>query len=154
MSTGGGKRGRPSNRRAVTHHLRRLADEVHDVRGVAEDGTVVSVTRAEALAEMLWIRALGGRLTVLVEETDDATNERRIVEREVAYVPEEWAIKVVLERNEGRVEDAPAEQTERTTAAERVDRLRKARINSYADGLDDGGGPDVDTEGDDGDGDG
>ena len=104
--------------RALTNELKKLAGHVVNV---LPDGT--QVTRAEALAELIWKYALGW-----VEETRDEHGNRRKVE----HPPVAWAMQYVFERSEGKAPVANAEASTGMRAADRVRELARDRINSMA----------------------
>jgi len=106
------------NSRQLTKHLRELAAEAHDWS--EEDGVI---TKGEALAKLLWKKALGYK-----EKTvDDEGNEK-----EVYHPPASWAIQLVYDRMEGKTPQAITEDDTRISAADRVRDLAKARLNSLA----------------------
>jgi hypothetical protein len=82
-----------------------------------------TLTKAQVLARLIWKRALG----YTEVECDKKTNEMR----EVKHPPEVWAIQLVYERLEGKVQQAaPPESSDRPTAAQRVSMLSAERINN------------------------
>lgn len=103
------------NSRELTNHLRELAAEAHDM---LEEGTVI--TRGEALARLLWQKALG-----YVERKIDDEG----VAKEVVHEPASWAIQMVYERMEGRTPQSLTEDATKIKAADRVSELAKTRIN-------------------------
>lgn len=111
--------GRPKkyNSKQLTDHLRQLAAEAHDW---SEDG---AITKGEALARLLWQKALGS----VEKQLDDEGKEKEIVHK-----PESWAIQLVYERMEGRTPQALDEDPHKVTAADRVRDLAKKRANSLA----------------------
>lgn len=110
------------NSRELTNHLRELAAEVHDWI-MEEDGEGKVITKGEALANLLWERALGYDEVKI----DDEGNEKRI-----RHEPAQWAIQLVYERLEGRAPQAVTEDETRRKAKDRVDELAKQRINALA----------------------
>ena len=82
------KRARYSTRK-LTEHLRELAAEAESIN---DEGGVI--TKGEALARMLWAKALG------YEETDPKTG---VIE---AHKPAAWAIQLLWDRMEGRTPQA------------------------------------------------
>ena len=101
--------------REITNHLKRLAVEVETI---TPDGD--PVTRAEALALLLWKKALG--------HTETKQNEKGELE-EVKHPSEAWAITVVMERLEGKVPAVTLEEAAQHSAATKVSELAKSRIN-------------------------
>ncbi len=101
----------------LTKHLRLLAMEAE---GLSPDGD--TETKAQALARLIWKRALG--------YTDIRRTEKGTVE--VNCPPEVWAIQLVYERLEGKVANTAPEESGKLSAAERVSDLSKARINGLS----------------------
>jgi hypothetical protein len=106
------------NTKDLTNHLRQLAAEAHDW---SEDDGVI--TRGEALARLLWRKALGYTETKINDEG---------AEVEVVHEPAAWAMQMVYERMEGKTPQAITEDEARITAAERVRELAASRLNSLA----------------------
>jgi hypothetical protein len=105
----------------LTKHLRTLAMEAHDL---TESGEVQ--TRAEALAKLIWLKALGYKK---MEYRGEASNRILV---EVEHPPESWCIQLIYERLEGKVPQAAVDDAGKTTAAERVSDLARTRINTLA----------------------
>jgi len=112
--------GRPKkyNSRELTNHVRQLAAEAHDWSEA--DGVI---TKGEALARLLWRKALG-----YTEETVTDEGERK----EVFHKPESWAIQLLYDRMEGKTPQAVPEDEDRIKAADRVRELAAGRLNSLA----------------------
>lgn len=112
--------GRPKrySSKELTNHLREMAAEAHDM---LDDGSML--TRGEALALLLWRKALG----YTEKRVDDEGKET-----EVYHEPASWAIQLVYERMEGRTPQAITEDEQRIKAADRVRDLAKSRLNSLA----------------------
>lgn len=109
---------RKFNSRELTDHLRRLA--------AGQEGHVVDgelVTRGEALAHLLWKKALGYKETV----KDDYGREQIVEHR-----PEAWAIQLVYDRMEGRTPQAEVADDGKVNVAERVRDMAKSRLNEFA----------------------
>lgn len=106
------------NSKELTNHLRTLAAEAHTI---ADDGTFV--TKGEALADLLWQKALGYEEKTL----DDEGNEKI-----VKHDPAAWAIQLVYDRMEGKTPQAVTEDDTRIKAAEAVREMAKNRINDLA----------------------
>ena len=104
--------------RALTTEVRKLAEEAFSV---TDDGT--PLTRAEALARLLWNLALGYKEKV----RDDSGTMK-----EVSHPPIAWAAQYLYERLEGRPQTAIAEDETRVKAAEKVRELSKQRLNKMA----------------------
>ena len=102
----------------LTNHLRSLAAEAETV---LDDGTCL--TKGEALAHLLWKKALGYTVT---DKTDEGVVVDKVVE------PATWAIQLVYERLEGKAPQAITEDENRLKVAERVSDLSKARLNALA----------------------
>lgn len=109
---------RKLNTRVLTRHLTELGQLAHTV-----DDNGRPISREEALADLLWNKALG-----YVEQVrDDEGNQKSVVHK-----PEAWAIQYIYDRREGRAVISVAEDEGRVKAAEKVRDLAKARINSLA----------------------
>ena len=104
--------------RALTIEVRKLAEEAFSI---TDDGT--PLTRAEALARLLWNLAMGYKEKV----RDDSGTMK-----EVTHPPIAWASQYIYERLEGRPQTAIAEDETRVKAAEKVRDLAKARLNKIA----------------------
>ena len=115
------------NSRQLTQHLRELAAQAHDWS--EEDG---AITKGEALARLLWKKALGYKEV----KVDDEGNEK-----EEWRPPESWAIQLVYDRMEGKTPQAVTEDETRITAAEQVSELAKNRLTALADKLVAGSAP-------------
>jgi len=107
------------NTKEVTKFLRELAAEAHTIS--VEDGAVI--TKGEALARLLWDKALG----YVEKKMDDEGNET-----EIPHEPASWAIQLVYDRMEGRVPQSITEEAGGMTAAERVSEMSKRRLNDRA----------------------
>jgi hypothetical protein len=102
----------------LTRHLRDLAAEAE---GLAENGDVL--TKAQALARLLWRKALG---------YEDMQPNREGVLVKTIHMPESWAIQLIYERIEGKAGPTTVEEAGKITATERVSELARNRINSLA----------------------
>lgn len=104
--------------RDLTNHLRELAAEAHD--WTEEKGMI---TKGQALAELLWNRALG-------------YNEKTIsdagVERVVKHEPLQWAIQLIYERLEGRATNFADEAKKKSGVRDKIDSMAKSRLNAIA----------------------
>lgn len=106
------------NSKQLTEHLRQLAAEAHDW---SEDGII---THGEALAKLLWKRALGWTEKTVDEEGN---------EKEVYHKPEAWAMQFVYERMEGKTpQSTPDDEGRKRRAKDDVRDLAKSRLNSLA----------------------
>jgi len=108
------KRARYSSRQ-LTLHLREMAAEVLTMD---DEGNLL--TRGEALAELLWKKALGHE--TIDEKTEEVTYHK----------PEAWAISLIWERMEGKAPVAIPDDKGALKIAERVSELVRNRLNSYA----------------------
>jgi hypothetical protein len=99
----------------LTRFLKELAGTLSD--RIGDDGRVV--TKAEALALVIWERAIG------YTETDDDGGK-------VAHKPEPWAVALVYERLEGRCPTAQDVGTNKGTVGERISELSKIKINALS----------------------
>lgn len=103
----------------LTRYLQRLAEEIHTV----EDGGD-PISKAEALAALLWNKALG--------YTEQVLKNGSWVE--VSHPPESWAIHLVYDRLEGRVNTSDKGKDTGTEKPihEKVGEIAKARLNEAA----------------------
>ena len=104
--------------RALTDKLRELAAEVHNMD---PDGTMV--TRGEALATLLFNKALGYKERIIDDDGDEA---------EIVHPPEAWAINLVYDRLEGKTPVAIQEDTGKIKAKDKVGDLAKKQLNALA----------------------
>lgn len=114
--------------RALTNKLRELAAEVHDMD---PDGTMV--TRGEALASLLWNKALGYKEQFIDDDGDKA---------EIIHPPEAWALQLVYDRLEGKTPVAIQEDSGKIKAKDKVGDLAKKQLNALA-----AAGPDLKSKG-------
>ena len=98
----------------VTLHLRQLAAEAESIR---DDGEMI--TRAEALAMLIWNYALGW------EEPDPDDPNKTILHR-----PQQWAIQLLYDRMEGKAPNAVENDAGTMTAADRVGELAVNSVNA------------------------
>lgn len=102
----------------LSNHLRSLAAEIHDY---SEEGE--GVTRGEALAKLLWDKALG----YTVKQIDDVG-----IETETHHEPASWALQMLFDRLEGKAPQAMEDTTDKITAAETVGTMAANRMNDFA----------------------
>lgn len=114
------KQGRPAayNSKQITQHLREMAAVAHEM---LEDGTVM--TRGEALALLLWKKALGYTERKVDDEGDVTVTEHN---------PASWAIQMVYERMEGKTPLAMTEDDTKVKASAKVRELATARLNQLS----------------------
>lgn len=106
-----------SSKQLITGELTRLAKEI-----ICPDG-VQHVTRAYVLAKVLWIHALGGVID-MGPDFDKVEISR----------PEPWAIKLILERLDGKAAPAPdIQEDNKDRASDRIGELSMKRLNELAD---------------------
>jgi hypothetical protein len=104
--------------RNLTKHLTELGQQIHTV-----DDEGNPITREQALAELLWKKALGW-----IEETrDDEGTLQKVVHK-----PESWAIQYIYERREGKSIPTLPDDADRVRASDRVRELAKQRLNQLA----------------------
>ena len=87
------------------------------------DGNDRMVTKAEAIAQLMWKKALGYKESIT---HDDGTVEERI------YPPDKWAIDRLWDRMEGRAPLMNPDKKDRRTIADRVSEQGVNRINKIA----------------------
>lgn len=105
------------NEQALTRYLAEFGKHAHSV-----DDEGNTITREQALAEMLWKLALG-----FTEKVRDVTTGQW---KEVYRPPVSWAIQYVFDRRDGKVAQAQAEETGKIRAADKVRSLARDRLNS------------------------
>lgn len=96
------------------------------IRSVAQEkvaGETEPITRAEALARLLWDMALG-RIKVVDMETGKISTE--------CSSPDKHAMDIVIERMEGRVGTFEDEKKKSESVPDRVSRASKKHINKLA----------------------
>ncbi|KKN71915.1 hypothetical protein LCGC14_0415610 [marine sediment metagenome] len=96
----------------LTTELKRLAHLAHSV-----DDEGNPLTKQQVLAAMVWDKALG------YTKVDKDTNKK------VEYKPERWAISMLFDRLEGRVNTADKDNKERPLSEKMSDAAKK-RIES------------------------
>lgn len=106
------KRARYSSRQ-LTLHLREMAAEIQTMN---DEGDLI--TRGEALAALLWKKALG------YESLDEESKEA------IYHKPEAWAISLIWERMEGKAPVSIPDDKGVLTAADKISELVKSRINA------------------------
>lgn len=102
----------------LTKFLRQIAAEAQTL---SDEGD--TVTKAEALAKLLWMKALG-----YVE--DRRGDDGKV--KQIIHTPESWAIQLIYERLEGKVAPSAGEEGGKISAAEKVSDLNRNRINAMA----------------------
>ncbi len=106
------------SRKALSKHLDAIGQEAHTITA---DGT--QVTKEEALARLLWDKALGYTETI---RDDNGT------QKEIVHKPESWALEYIYERKEGKAPPAIADSSGGIRAADKVRQLAKERLNNMA----------------------
>lgn len=106
------------NPRQLTQHLRELAVETETM---TDEGELI--TRSEALAQLLWKKALGYKETVVVKDKSDEI---------ICHKPEAWAIQMIYERMEGKAPIAIIDEKQQITAAEKISDLARTKLNQQA----------------------
>ena len=101
--------------RQLTKHLRELVSQPHTAD---DDGSII--TKGEALARLLWNKALG------YIKSDPKTDEK------VYNKPESWAIQLIFERLEGKTPSDPMDDIHRPSMAERVSEIAVKQFNAEA----------------------
>lgn len=86
---------------------------------ITDDGTVI--TKAEAMAMLLWNYALGW------EEADPDDPKKTI-----KHKPQQWAISLIYDRLEGKAPSAVEDTSGTMTAADKVSELAKNNLNAMA----------------------
>lgn len=109
---------KPYSSKQLTKHLRELAAEAHTW---SEECGVI--TKGEALAKLLWNKALGYE-----EETVDDEG----VKKKQFHPPASWAIQLIYDRMEGKTPQAVPEDEGRIRAVDKVSELARSRVNALA----------------------
>ena len=104
--------------RELTNHLQELAAEAFEVTEEDE-----CLTRGEALARLLWQKALGHVKKSISDEGK---------ETEIYFPPEAWAITLIYERMEGKAPQAVPDDGGRVKAIDKVRELAKNLVNALA----------------------
>lgn len=99
-------------KRLLTSALDRFAKQPHTIEKNGD-----TITKAEALAGLLWDYALGFTYT-------DVKTGKDMVER-----PKAWAIQLIYDRLEGKVPMQSEAGTAKPTASEKISGLSKTKIN-------------------------
>lgn len=107
---------------SLTQNLRRLRDEAHTI----DDGGD-PLTKGEALAVLLWHKALGYKEKVVHEDS-----RGNMARKDVTHKPEAWAIQLIYERLEGKTPLQIIDEGGKLRVEDRVDELAKARVNELA----------------------
>jgi hypothetical protein len=107
------------SKRAITKHVNEIGARIHEQLNDGGD----SMTKDEALAELLWKMALGYTEKVRDEEGN---------QREVVHQPVAWAMQYLYERKEGKAVASVEAEDGRMKAAEKVRELAKDRLNKLA----------------------
>jgi len=112
--------------------VREIASEQTEVAkgGTPEQDRVM--TKAEALARVIWDMALGWK------EEEDLIRDGQVVGKRVkTYPPAQWAISLVYDRAEGKAAQAGDSGTTNPTVAERITDRTKNCLNKLAEAADD-----------------
>lgn len=107
------------NSKELTLHLRLIAAEAHEMEFDGQ-GQAVVISKGEALARLIWKKALGYEETITDDEGKPAI---------VYHKPEAWAIQLAYDRMEGKTPTAIGDDDTRLKASDKVRALAKARIN-------------------------
>jgi hypothetical protein len=105
--------GRTPTKTILTRHLKELAEQLSDRLG--DDGN--ALTRAAALARVIWDRAIG-----YTEHGDGGAD--------VEHKPEPWAVGLIYERLEGRCPTAEDVGAHKGTVSDRISDLSKSKVNA------------------------
>ena len=113
----------------LSKFIREIASEIHDdpvVKAKGEDA--VMVTKAEAIARLMWKAALG------YEETEDVyKNGIKIGIRPVIHKPDKTFIGMIWDRMEGRAAMIDAKSgSDKASLADKVSEQGKKRLSQIA----------------------
>ena len=103
----------------LTGIIRDIAEEPTEFLKGKDGSEDRMVTKAEALARMIWLRALGYTEKKVNGKGDDV---------EVTHAPDRVYVGMILDRMEGRVPQSLVEGDEKLTAADKVSEQGKSRI--------------------------
>lgn len=106
------------SKKIVSEQLRKHGAQIY---GALPDGT--SITRAEALSELLWRKALGYE-----EEITDDEGNRKTVKVE----PQSWAIQCVVDRLEGKPVSLVEVAEESIMVQDKITTILKDQMNALA----------------------
>lgn len=105
-----------SPRDIITSELRKLANVPITMD---DDGNME--TRARVLAKILWIYGLGGVINIIPGEASLTIS-----------APKEWAIKIILDRLEGKALAITEEIGDKPKVVDKIGRLNKQHISQLA----------------------
>ena len=118
------KRGRQTRAgKLLSSFIRTIAEEKTESISDPDAGGKI-VTKAEALARLIWKRALGW--TEFRVEGDGA--------KDIVHPPDKYLMALLFDRMEGRAPAAVDEGDEKLSVSERVSEQGKKRINDVVDG--------------------
>lgn len=107
----------------LSSYIRQIAEEVTEMVKDPKTGDDRMATKAEALARLIWKKALGW--------TEVSTVNDKLVE--TTYHPDKVLMGLLFDRIEGRAPLTIGEGDEKITVAERVSEQGKKRINEILD---------------------
>ncbi len=116
-------------RKLLTKFINEIALEQHD-EAIMVDREAVCVTKAEALARLMWKNALGW-----IERVDIVDKKSGIVlgVKEIYHSPDKIYVTMLYDRMEGKVAPVEPEKADaKVSVAEKVSREGKNRLNSMA----------------------
>jgi hypothetical protein len=113
----------------LSKFLRRIATEQTEVEGNdPQTGKVRVITKAEALARVMWKLALGWEEKT--EEVDKETGHKKVTTKQ--HKPEQAMISLIWDRMEGKVTSPENDKGKRQPLSEKVDEQTRQRVNALA----------------------
>ena len=103
----------------LSSYIRQIAEEETELIKDPKTGDDKMATKAEALARLIWKKALG-----YVEQN---TQDGKLVD--IHYHPDKYLMSLLFDRIEGRAPITVGEGDDKITVAERVSEQGKKRIN-------------------------
>lgn len=107
----------------LSSYIRQIAEEQTEMVKDPKSGEDRMATKAEALARLIWKRALGF--------TEQRVNKGQL--EDIYHHPDRSLMGLLFDRMEGRAPLTIGEGEEKTTVAERVSEQSKKRINKVLD---------------------
>ena len=118
--------------RILSSMLRKIAQEPTELVEDPENGERLG-TKAEALARQLWKIALGYKEEILYDLPEGGRGVK-----EVHHPPDRAIASLIFDRVEGKVATVAEHEKMKATAAEKVSKVNKDRLNRLSKGVVDG----------------
>lgn len=104
----------------LSGYIRQIAEELTEVIEDPKSGEDRMASKAEALARLIWKKALGWKEVNIVGGEPVETS----------YAPDKYLMGLLFDRMEGKAPPTMVEGDEKLTVAERVSEQGKKRINT------------------------